>query len=77
LRPRPARRARSAPSIARRRARRRIGALGWGVLGTSVAVVAAVTALAFLHPDLLSQTTGLSSSQLVDMARSLRALLGR
>lgn len=77
VKPRPARRVRSTPSVARRRARRRMGPLGWGVLGTSAAVVAAVVAVAFLHPGLLPQTMGLSNSQIEDLARTLRALIGR
>jgi general secretion pathway protein A len=73
---RPARRVRSTPSVARRRARRRMGPLGWGLLGTSAAVVAAVGALVILHPGLLPQAMGLSSDQFWDMARTLRTLIG-
>ena len=74
---RPVRRVRSISSVARRRARRRMGPLGWGVLGTSAAVVAAVIALAFVHPELLSQAVDLSTSQLSGITRTVRTLIGR
>jgi hypothetical protein len=54
-----------------------MGPLGWGVLGTSAAVVAAVIALAFVHPELLSQAVDLSTSQLSGITRTVRALIGR
>ena len=75
--PRPAPRARSSQSVVVRRARRRLGPLGWGLLGTSAAVVVALTAVALLHPGLLPQAMEFSSTQLSDIARTLGAWIGR
>jgi general secretion pathway protein A len=74
---RPARRVRSVAQVARRRARRRVGSLGWAILGTAAAVVGAGGALAVLHPELVQQARDLSSDQLWEMARAVRALIGR
>jgi general secretion pathway protein A len=74
---RPVRRPRSTPSVARRRARRRVGPLAWGVFGSAAAVVAAVGAVAILHPELLPQALDLSSSQLREIVQTVRTLIGR
>jgi general secretion pathway protein A len=68
---RPVRRARSVPRITSRRVRRRMGRLGWGLVGTSAALLAAVAALAVLHPELLPQTVATSSDRLEDLVRTL------
>lgn len=77
IQPRSTPRVRSSQSVTKRRARRRTGALGWGLLGTSVAVVAAVTAVAVLHPGLWSQAMDLSGIELSDLVRALRTLIAR
>ncbi len=83
VRPRETRR-RSVPSssqsariVARRRARRQMSPLGWGLLGTSAAVVAAGAMLAVFHPELFPQAMDASSNHLHDLARTVRSLLGR
>src|SRR5581483_479576 len=83
VRPRETRR-RSVPSssqsariVARRRARRQMSPLGWGLLGTSAAVVAAGAMLAVFQPELFPQAMDASSNHLHDLARTVRSLLGR
>lgn len=66
----------SSPRVARRRARRRISSLGWGVLGASTAMVAAVVAVIWTHPGLVEEALDLSSAQLQNLARGLRSLVG-
>jgi general secretion pathway protein A len=66
----------STPRVARRRARRRMSPLGWGVLGVSTAVVAAVVALIWTHPELVTEALYVSSEHLEDLARGLRSLVG-
>jgi general secretion pathway protein A len=67
----------SRPRIVRRRARRRMSPLAWGVLGASTAVVAAVAAVIWTHPGFVTEALDLSSAQLSDLARSLRSLIGQ
>ena len=67
----------SRPRIARRRARRRMNPLAWGVLGASTAVVAAVAAVIWTHSGFVTEALDLSSAQLSDLARSLRSLIGQ
>jgi general secretion pathway protein A len=66
----------SSPRVARRRARRRMSSLGWGVVGASTAMVAAVCAVVWTHPEFVDQALDLSSTQLQDLARGLRSLVG-
>lgn len=67
----------SSPRVARRRARRRVSPLAWGVLGASTAVVVAVAAVIWTHPGFVTEALDLSSAQLSDLARSLRSLIGQ
>jgi general secretion pathway protein A len=64
-------------SAVRRRARRRMSPLRWGLLGTSAAVVAAGATLAIFHPELLPQAMDASTAHLSDLARTVRSLMGR
>ena len=64
-------------SAVQRRGRRRMSGLRWGLLGISAAVVAAAAVFAFSHPVLLPQAADFSSTQLSDLIRSVRSLMGR
>jgi hypothetical protein len=67
----------SSPRVARRRARRRMSPAAWGALGVSTAVVAAMVAVLWTHPGFVEDALDLSTTQLSDLARSLRSLIGR
>lgn len=62
-------RARSKPS--------RISPLSWGLLGVSAALVSGIATTIFLHPNLVPDAMGLSTSYLADLARSVRDLIAR
>ena len=68
---RPPRRRRVSPHA------RRMSPLRWGLLGTSAALVAGIATVVALHPDLLAQVVDAQAFYLSELARSVRALLGR
>ncbi len=68
---RPPRRRRVSPHA------RRMSPLRWGLLGSSAALVAGIAAVVALHPGLLAQVVDAHAFYLSELARSVRALVGR
>jgi general secretion pathway protein A len=62
---------------AHRRARRRMSRTAWGALGVSLGIVAAVGAALWTHPWFVDDMLDLGVTQLADLARNLRGLVGK
>ena len=75
-------RSRIPSSLAARRVRARrkpiaIRPLRWALLGVSAAAIAGVGATIFIHPEVLPTAMDASSAYVVDLVRSVRALMPR